>query len=185
MPHITTPNRPFSALSRDEQVRSLLDQMAGESASDPVRAGRAERLEQIKDARPDLTWRQIADAAGVMSERSAHEWRKTGGITYEHARHLCEFLEVDLDWFWRGSPSETPDLMDRLNPEGRRQRQLDEIERRLREIQEAIDELRESVARIEKALRKGDLTRHFPKSGSPDGRSGSKARPAKAKPAKA
>jgi transcriptional regulator with XRE-family HTH domain len=62
---------------------------------------RADRIRALKQARPDLTWRRIADAVGV-TERSATDWQKKGGIDYDNAKKLAEVFEVEVDYIWRG-----------------------------------------------------------------------------------
>jgi hypothetical protein len=81
---------------------------------------RAERIRALKQARPDLTWRRIADHVGV-TERSATDWQKKGGIEFENAKKLAALFEVDVDYIWRGVESGTPspfagqdDVHDRL-----------------------------------------------------------------------
>lgn len=58
---------------------------------------RADRIRALKQARPDLTWRRIADAVGV-TERSATDWQVKGGISYENAKKLADVFEVDVDY---------------------------------------------------------------------------------------
>jgi isopentenyldiphosphate isomerase len=69
---------------------------------------RADRIRALKQDRPDLTWRRIADHVGV-TERSAADWQVKGGIDYTNAEKLAELFEVDVDYIWRG-PVDTPDL---------------------------------------------------------------------------
>lgn len=66
---------------------------------------RADRIRALKQGRPDLTWRRIADHVGV-TERSATDWQTKGGITYENAEKLAAIFEVEVDYIWRGSPTE-------------------------------------------------------------------------------
>lgn len=118
--------------------RTLLLRMAADEA-------RAERIRELKDQRPDLTWRRIGDAVGV-SERSAVAWQKTGGIDYEHAKKLAAVFEVDLDWLWRGPVSEeTPDLIETVARADQLEdivekfsRRVDDVEARLKEIERLL-----------------------------------------------
>lgn len=97
-----------ASLRQHRSSRTVLLQMAHDEA-------RAERVRELKNQRPDLTWRRIADAVGV-SERSAFEWQKSGGMEHANAVKLAEVFEVDADWLWSGRvPGETPDLMAALN----------------------------------------------------------------------
>lgn len=68
---------------------------------------RAERIRALKQDRPDLTWRRIADYVGV-TERSAADWQRKGGIEYDNAKRLAELFEVDVDYIWRGTDNGTP-----------------------------------------------------------------------------
>jgi len=65
---------------------------------------RAARIRQLKDERPDLTWRFIGDAVGV-SERNAWSWSKTGRISYPNAKRLAEAFGVNSAWLWAGDPA--------------------------------------------------------------------------------
>lgn len=67
---------------------------------------RADRIRALKQERPDLTWRRIADFVGV-TERSATDWQVKGGISYDNAKRLAELFEVDVDYVWRG-PADVP-----------------------------------------------------------------------------
>jgi hypothetical protein len=94
---------------------------------------RAERIATLKAERPDMTWDRIADAIGVK-ERSAIEWQRTGGITYDNCAKLAGLFEVDPEWLWSGrerpdgtgdpfqAPKPTPDIAAEL----RAQRALQE-----------------------------------------------------------
>jgi hypothetical protein len=66
---------------------------------------RADRIRALKLERPDLTWRRIADYVGV-TERSATDWQKKGGIDYANAEKLATLFEVDVDYIWRGPAEE-------------------------------------------------------------------------------
>lgn len=70
---------------------------------------RAARIRELKDARPDLTWREIGYGVGV-TEKNAWLWSKTGKINYVNAKKLAEFLGVDLDWLWTGQEGRPPTL---------------------------------------------------------------------------
>lgn len=93
--------RPDS-LRRTGSPRTVLLRMAADQE-------RAARIDALKATRPDLTWRQIADRVGV-SERSAYNWKVTGGIDYENAKKLAKVFEVDVDFIWRGPAESAPDL---------------------------------------------------------------------------
>lgn len=69
---------------------------------------RADRIRALKQGRPDLTWRRIAEHVGV-TERSATDWQTKGGISYENAKRLAALFEVDVDYVWRGTETDTPD----------------------------------------------------------------------------
>jgi hypothetical protein len=126
-----------TSLNRRRSTRSLILRMAAD-------AERAERIRGLKDQRPDLTWARIADAVGV-TERSAHGWRKTGAMSYEHAKKLATFLDIDLDWLWRG-PHETPDLMGAISPAG----QLDRLEGKIDQLLALAleQELKDAASRV-------------------------------------
>lgn len=104
---------------------------------------RAERIRDLKAARPDLTWDRIADAIGVK-ERSAIEWSRTGGITYENCDKLAGLLEVDAEWLWSGRERNpgAGDLMGALSGTS----QLDRIEARLNQLAEDLQAMREDAA---------------------------------------
>lgn len=89
--------RPAS-LRTSRGARSVLLRMAADQE-------RADRIRALKQARPDLTWRRIADHVGV-TERSAADWQTKGGIEYANAEKLAELLEVDVDYIWRGPADE-------------------------------------------------------------------------------
>lgn len=115
---------------------------------------RAQRINALKDDRPDLTWRRIAETVGV-SERAAFEWKKTGGIEYENAEKLAVVFGVDVDYIWTGAKGETPDpfagsIEDRLDrlitafEQARQERetQADEVRRLLVEQRELLTTIR-------------------------------------------
>jgi transcriptional regulator with XRE-family HTH domain len=71
--------------------------------------GRAQRIAELKEAHPRLTWRKIADAVGV-SERAATQWQRTGALKPENAEALAKLFGVDFDYVWVGPRPDTPDL---------------------------------------------------------------------------
>lgn len=92
------------SLRRPRTARTVLLRMAADDS-------RAERIALLKEERPDLTWRRIADEVGV-SERAAFEWKKSGGIDYENAKKLAAVFGVDVAYIWSGAETgRTPDLM--------------------------------------------------------------------------
>jgi hypothetical protein len=90
---------------------------------------RADRIRALKQARPDLTWRRIADHVGV-SERAATDWQKKGGIEYANAKKLAGLFEVDVDYIWRGTELATPDPFASNSRLERIEAKLDELLRR-------------------------------------------------------
>src|SRR5687767_14126639 len=74
-------------------------------AADDARAQRIREtwLERKAEDPKSYTWARIAAYVG-KTERAAQEWQKTGGIDYDNARKLAEYLKVDFDWLWRGEP---------------------------------------------------------------------------------
>lgn len=92
---IARRNLSSASLRQTGGARTVLLRMAADEA-------RAARIRQLKDDHPGVTWGSIADAIGVK-ERSAVEWARTGGISYENAKKLSMHFECDLDWLWRGS----------------------------------------------------------------------------------
>lgn len=110
--------RPGS-LRDTRSARTVLLRMAADQE-------RADRIRALKLDRPDLTWRRIADHVGV-SERAASDWQKKGGIEYANAEKLAALFEVDVDYIWRGTETNTPDLS--RNHAG--ETQLDRIEAKL------------------------------------------------------
>jgi transcriptional regulator with XRE-family HTH domain len=89
--------RPGS-LHDTRSPRSVLLRMAADQE-------RADRIRALKQERPDLTWRRIADHVGV-TERAAADWQRKGGIEYDNAKKLAQLFEVDVDYVWRGTPEE-------------------------------------------------------------------------------
>ena len=114
-----------ASLSRRPPARTVLLRMAADDA-------RAQRIRDLKAARPDLRWSDIADAVGVR-ERSAIEWQKTGAMAHDNAVRLAGVFDVDVDWLWRGPRAETPDLIAAL-PNGNTTTQFDRIEAKLDEL---------------------------------------------------
>lgn len=112
------------SLSGREDARTVLLRMAMDEE-------RAARIRSLKNARPDLTWSVIADKVGV-TERSAIDWQKTGGISYTNCKKLAKLFKVDHDWLWSGVEQATPDLMGALG--GVDAAQLDRIEAKLDEL---------------------------------------------------
>jgi hypothetical protein len=108
---------------------------------------RAQRISALKDDRPDLTWRRIADAVGV-SERAAFEWKKSGGIDYENAKKLADVFEVDVDYIWRGrETADTPDLSALQG--AAREEQLDGVSA---EFSVRVDNVEAALERIEASI---------------------------------
>jgi hypothetical protein len=114
-------------------ARTVLLRMAADDA-------RAQRISQLKADNPEETWASIAEAVGVK-ERSAIQWAKTGGISYENAKKLAELWGEDLDYIWRGPRGDTPDLMSTLAGED-----LDVL---LRGLRAEVARLRKQVDRLE------------------------------------
>lgn len=102
MQPLATKNLKKNSLRRSGGARTVLLRMAADQE-------RADRIRALKESRPDLTWRRIGDHVGV-SERSAFEWGKKGGIEYENAKRLAELFDVDADYIWRGAGITAPDL---------------------------------------------------------------------------
>lgn len=133
------------SLRDTRSARTVLLRMAADQ-------DRAERIRSLKQARPDLTWRRIADFVGV-TERAAADWQKKGGIDYANAEKLAEILEVDVDYIWRGPQNNgTPDLF----PDATIEDRLDRMERRLMNLLEQQNELlarqSEILEKIEAAM---------------------------------
>jgi len=74
---------------------------------------RAQRVRQLKDEHPELTWRQIAEHIGV-AERSAVAWAKTGGMEYANAKKFAELMGASVDWLWRGEEPLDETQLDRI-----------------------------------------------------------------------
>jgi hypothetical protein len=109
---------------------------------------RADRIRALKQARPDLTWRRIADHVGV-TERSATDWQSKGGIEYANAEKLAELFEVDVDYIWRG-----PNEAERAPSPFAGQ---DAIADRLAALEERVsDQLAEHARKVEAFLKRQD-----------------------------
>jgi hypothetical protein len=92
---------------------------------------RAQRVRQLKNEHPELTWATIAERIGVK-ERSAVQWARTGGMEYANARKFAELMGVSADWLWRGEHPPTPGD----------ETQLDRIEVMLAQVAEDVRALR-------------------------------------------
>jgi hypothetical protein len=113
-------------------------------AADQDRADRIREtwLERKAEDPKTYTWARIAAFVG-RTERAAQEWQKTGGIDYDNAVKLAEYLNVDFDWLWRGpkEDEQTPDLSgaareDQVN-DG-----FDEFRQYVRDIRRDVAELK-------------------------------------------
>ncbi len=138
---ITRKNLTRASLRRREDPHTVLRRMA-------IEAERAERIADLKERRPDLTWRQIGDAVGV-AERSAIAWQRTGGIDYNNAKKLAKVFGVTVEWLWSGVGAQPV-----VEPEA--EGQLDRIERKLDEVLKKLelahlDELAEAFERLPNA----------------------------------
>lgn len=129
MQALRTENCRRPSLRNPQAARRMLIRMAED-------ADRAARLRGIYDERPELTWVMIADACGVK-ERTVHGWRKDGTFGYANAKKLARYLNVDLDWLWRG-PKTAPDLMGALSRTDQIERDLAEALRLLRAIEQQL-----------------------------------------------
>lgn len=113
---------------------------------------RADRIRALKQERPDLTWRRIADHVGV-TERSATDWQRKGGMEYDNAKKLAELFEVDVDYIWRGAPQQAPDMFPPANPlEGELGDVLAEIKAQLARQTEVLEEIRGYAADAKRML---------------------------------
>lgn len=98
---------------------------------------RADRIKALKQSRPDLTWKAIADHVGV-TERAASDWQKKGGMEYANAKKLATLFEVETDYIWRGPTSSTPTPF--VEPaELDLQAEVRELHRKLDAITEALE----------------------------------------------
>lgn len=98
-----------SALRQPRKARTVLLRMAKDQA-------RADRIDQLKQERPDLTWEAIADYVGV-TVRGAQAWREHGAISYDNAKKLAELFEVEVMFIMRGDgygPQATATQLDRI-----------------------------------------------------------------------
>lgn len=146
---ITKRNRTPGSLSRHEAARTVLLRMAFDQS-------RAERIHQLKQEHPELTWAQIAEKVGV-TERSALDWQKTGGISHDNCKKLAKVFGVDPSWLWSGDerPAGTPDLLGALHGNGDQLAVLNDKLDRILEILEPLaaeQELGGAVAAIGEAL---------------------------------
>jgi hypothetical protein len=142
--------RPDS-LRRTGTARTVLLRMAADQE-------RAARIDALKETRPDLTWRRIADHVGV-SERSAYNWKVTGGIDYENAKKLAGVFDVDVDYIWRGpaeedrapSPFAGQDaLADRFD--ALEQRVIEQLAEHARKVEDLLARQSDILASIETRL---------------------------------
>lgn len=135
--------RPAS-LRQPGSARTVLLRMAADQE-------RADRIRALKLERPDLTWRRIADYVGV-SERAASDWQKKGGIEYDNAKKLAALFEVDVDYVWRGSPQQAPDLFPAPAIERELAAVLADIKAQLAEQTRVLDEIKAHAAAAERML---------------------------------
>lgn len=126
---ITKKNLTTASLRGRQSARTVLARMASDQE-------RAERVRELKDSRPDLTWGRIAEAVGVR-ERSAIEWQKTGGMDYGNAKKLAKLFDVSAEWLWSGIDRAGDTIPVVVTDET----QLDRIESKLDAIQTRLDEL--------------------------------------------
>src|SRR4051812_8110326 len=120
---LTTRNITPGSLRGHEDARTVLLRMALDEE-------RAERIKSLKAQHPELTWGDIADKVGV-TERSAIDWQKTGGISHANCKKLAKVFGVDHHWLWSGVEQGTPDLLGTLRADSD---QLDRIEAKLDEL---------------------------------------------------
>jgi hypothetical protein len=107
---------------------------------------RADRIRALKQQRPDLTWRRIADYVGV-AERSATDWQVKGGIEYANAQKLAKLFDVDVDYIWRGTPEEERAPSPFAGQDALADR-LDAIEQALREARQERDQHARTIQRL-------------------------------------
>ena len=131
------------SLPAQRRARSVLLAMAADQE-------RANRIRALKEAHPDVKWREIADFVGV-SERSAIAWGSTGAIAHGNAARLTEFFQglgstIDDDFIWRGPRVPAPDLMAQFGPgdsvEDKLTRLLDGQQTLIRGLAEVAAELK-------------------------------------------
>lgn len=131
-----------ASLRQPRGARTVLLRMAADEE-------RAERIRQLKTDHPGVTWASIAEAIGVK-ERSAVEWARTGGISYENAKRLAAHFSVDVDWLWRGGQPPTPDLIAGMNGKAR----IDDLETHVTgDIEGVAVEFRQHVIDIREDIR--------------------------------
>jgi transcriptional regulator with XRE-family HTH domain len=110
--------------------------------------GRAQRIAELKEAHPRLTWRKIADAVGV-SERAATQWQRTGALKPENAEALAKLFGVDFDYVWVGPRPDTPDLfVDRRASEDRIARMETRVEEYATRFDRLLDAQSDLLERI-------------------------------------
>lgn len=126
---ITKKNLTSASLRGRQSARTVLARMASDQE-------RAERVRELKDSRPDLTWGRIAEAVGVR-ERSAIEWQKTGGMDYGNAKKLAKLFDVSAEWLWSGIDRSGDSIPVTVTAET----QLDRIELALDAIRTRLDAL--------------------------------------------
>lgn len=147
---ITNKNLTRASLRRPKPARTVLLRMAADDR-------RAQRLRALKEEHPEVTWKEIADYVGV-TERSAHQWAATGGISYPNAKKVARFFRergdhISEEYVWRGDREATPNLIDMLGSEPPHD---DNVEALLREVLSRLDELERPggrLAQIEEQLR--------------------------------
>lgn len=133
---LTKRNLTRGSLRDHEDARTVLLRMAMDT-------GRAQRIRDLKQTRPDLTWAQVADKVGV-TERSALDWQRAGGISHANCKKLAKVFGVDADWLWSGvQRGETPDLMAAI---GGGASQLDRIEAKLDDLLNRVGALEVGAA---------------------------------------
>jgi transcriptional regulator with XRE-family HTH domain len=124
---------------------------------------RAERIRALKDERPDLRWKDIAEAVSV-TERAAQEWARSGAMDYDKVEKLAGVFGVTADYIWRGTQANgnTPspfadrdDVLDRLD---RLEAAVAEIHALVRETNRAImqqhsdgEDIQAALERLERA----------------------------------
>jgi DNA-binding XRE family transcriptional regulator len=110
--------------------------------------GRAERIAQLKQQHPRLTWAKIAEHVGV-TERSAIKWQRTGALETENAVKLAELFGVDFDYVWWGPRPDTPELfVDRRRQQIADEDRLGRVEEEVRRGREELQEVRRSLEEL-------------------------------------
>lgn len=133
-----------ASLSGRRPARTVLLRMAADAA-------RAQRIRDLKDSRPDLTWLKIGEYCGV-TERSAAQWGATGGISEKSARKFAELFGVSFEEVWLGEPHEASAEKDGSVSPFKRSDELADISAKL-------DALTESVAKALGLLEAQELRR--------------------------